>query len=125
MPQPSLSSAEIVAMRLVSDGPLPDVATVRRATESSDGEGGTTQTWSTIATIMCRVGVIGATGGQTSEEISGGQIAARSGIIITFQYNADVRSTDKVVVGGRTLEVIEPLTHSYQVGLQVIAKDVT
>jgi len=59
-----LTSIEIDAMRTMLNASLPDTAQVQRKTLTSDGAGGFTEAWTTVATVACRV----APSGQSPQE---------------------------------------------------------
>ena len=116
-----LSATEIDAMRSTLDDSLPDTAQVQRRTLTSDGAGGFTESWSTVATVACRV----ASSGQSPQErVIAERLATASVRTVTLPALTDVRPTDRVVVGGRTFEVVDTPAPSYELARRVICTDV-
>ena len=66
-------------------GELRDRVTIQRATAAADGQGGRTDTWSTLATVWARVAPMGMRE-QLQAEAMGSHLAYR----VTVRYRADV-----------------------------------
>lgn len=95
-----LSNGQIASMRTTLERTLPDTAVVSRPTNVSDGAGGWTQTWATVATVACRVAV--PSGG---EVVIAGKLDAVGTWTITLPALTDVAAADRIAVGARTFEV--------------------
>src|SRR5688500_2732322 len=70
---------------------------VQRLTSSPDGEGGSTSSWSTIATVPGR---IGPGQRQPVEQVEGGQLTAIQTWIVALPAETDVTEKDRLVSGG-------------------------
>jgi len=99
-----ISSGELTATRDVAEDHLPDLATIKRATEVADGRGGQTQIWATVASnVKCRVMIVRSVANVL------GQLAAKEAEmathLITFPAGTDVSDKDQVEVGSRIFRV--------------------
>lgn len=103
-----IAASELDSMRATLNASLPDLATIQRPARTADGHGGHSTTWNTLATnVACRLGPRGTARGD--ESISGSAIGSRAFYTVTFPAGQDVTSKDRIVIGSRTLEVIEVL----------------
>lgn len=102
-----LSAADLAAMRATLTECLPDIAEVQRLTRVSDGMGGFTETWATVATVPCRLAPSGNT---PVEQVVAERVTDRVLWTITLPAQTDVTATDRVVVGARTFEVVGVLS---------------
>jgi hypothetical protein len=114
-----ISSTEIDAMRqAVEDEALPDTGLIQRATSVSDGMGGQTKTWATvIASVDCRVSMptAGTPGLSLLGQQFGDRIANRDVLVASFPALTDVRDGDRLVVGGRTYELLNVFGGSWEI----------
>lgn len=84
---------------------LVDVCDIKRATPTSDGQGGRTTVWATIhAAVPCSVA---PTQVHQSEREIADRLSAQAAWTIAVPANTDVLVTDRVVVGARTFEVLK------------------
>lgn len=97
-----LTVAELNSMRMTQALVLPEVATIGRRSYSSDGAGGAVETV-TETVAPCRVAV--STREADRAIVAGRQLEAPP-VRITFAQGTDVRSDDKLEVGGRLFEVL-------------------
>jgi len=112
-----LSEDEIAAMRATATASLPETIEVQRPTRVPDGAGGETLTYGNVATCPAR---LAPAGGEDEREFAG-RVAGRSLWRITLPALADVRLDDRVVVGGRTFEVLGVRARSFEVCRVVLA----
>lgn len=98
-----LSTADLAALRAEFNQSLPDTAQVQRVTRQSDGAGGSTETWTTIATVACRVSPMGNLPVERAiaDRLTGVQFWA-----VTLPAATDITAADRIVSGGRTFEVV-------------------
>jgi len=117
-----LSSADIAAMRATLSASMPDNAQVQRALRTSDGAGGFAETWTTIATVPCRVAPSGLT---PTEQVIAERVRSRAVWTLTLPAGTDVTTADRVIVGTRTYEVVGMLTpRSYELATRFVAVEV-
>lgn len=80
----------------------PTSAQIQRATNASDGAGGRTRTFATVATVACRV-TPDAAGAQ--EVLTSDKLRDAEPYRVSFPAGTDVRITDRIVALGLTLAV--------------------
>lgn len=96
-----LSSREILDMRGALESLLPDTCHILSVTNSSDGQGGLSQTWGTVtANVSCRIdsflsrGLASMRGG--GEMVVGGALSDFSRWIVSMPYDTVVNVTDRI-----------------------------
>jgi len=97
-----LTAGELTSARAVVTSALPGTAVVTRATWTADGFGGSTSVWAGIGTVVARVDMNGA----ASEGIIGGGGAYVAPFVATLPHGTTVAERDRLVTGGRTLEIV-------------------
>lgn len=98
-----LSASDIAAMRATIEAALPDTCTIQRATETSDGAGGRTKTWATLASgVKCR---LAPDTYRAEEREVAARLTAVTAWVITLPVGQDVAEKDRIVVGSSTYEV--------------------
>lgn len=114
-----LSSARLGRMREVAERTMVDSCAIRRQVEASDGQGGTTATWSTVATVACRVAPVGRT---PAERTVAEQVQADTLWTVTLPAETDVRPSDRIVSDERTYHVVKALHRTYEIERRVICE---
>lgn len=118
-----LSASELAGMQDSLEDSLPDLATIQRATRSSDGMGGSSESWATLASnVPVRVSPAGLLRGD--ERVIGGAVAALMEWIVTLPANQDIREVDRIVIGSRTLEAKQVNRRSWELGRRVYCTEV-
>ena len=98
-----LSAAQIATMQAISQTlTMTTPCTISRKAEVSDGAGGQTDTWNTVATTVCSVAPALATDNEEIQELRLGLV---SGWIIGLPVGTDVTILDRIVANGITYEV--------------------
>ena len=100
-------------MRTQATQLLPDTCTIQSVSRSSDGAGGWSETWSTLATVACRLDPL-------KQQAQPDVVAGREAIIVprqlTVPYDAPIDVDRRVVVGSETYEIRELMDdHSWRV----------
>ncbi len=116
-----LTASELSAMRSTLDASLPDTATVQRKTLTSDGAGGYTESWSTVATVACRVS---PSGHSPEERVIAERLASMSIWMLTLPALTDVWPADRIVVGSRIFEVVAAMVRSTEISRRVVCTEV-
>lgn len=117
-----LSAADLAGMRAAVTDSLPDTAQVQRATRTPDGMGGFTETWTTVATVACR---IAPTGNAPAEQVVAERVTDRVLWTLTLPAATDVTAADRITVGSRTFEVVGVLSpRSYELCTRLVAVEV-
>ena len=117
-----LSAAELAGFRATQDENLPDTCTISRATLVADGMGGFTETWATVATVACRLGVAGT---RPNEVESSEQLRNVADFVFTFPRGTSVLNGDRIVMGIRTFDVVKAQDHSWQTAMRAQVVEVT
>lgn len=120
-----IAGAELDSMRATLNASLPDLATIQRPARTADGHGGHSTTWNTLAaSVPCRLGPRGNARGD--ESISGSAVGSRAFYLVTFSAGRDVTPKDRILIGSRTLEVIEVLDRndSWEISRRVSCSEV-
>lgn len=117
-----LTSAEITAMQATCESVMTATAVISRYTATPDGQGGQVQTWANVGTANCHV----SPAGQGSERDLAARPAIVSPWVVTMPHDTNVTPKDRIVTGGRTLEVAAVLApRTWQLALRVICSEVT
>jgi hypothetical protein len=118
----AFTADELARMRATAQSSMFDSCAVTRLTQASDGAGGQTETWATVATVACRV---------TPQVIRGRdldiaeRIAMSQQFIITVPAGTNVLVSDRIVSGGVTYEVVSAgAPHTLETGRQVTVNKV-
>lgn len=93
---------------------LPDVAVIERVSETSDGGGGFSESWSPVGEHACRFDPYGksTTKGSGGESGSAGErLDDRTLNVVTFPAGTDVRLKDRLLIGSKTFEVTVVRSH--------------
>lgn len=101
---------------------LTDTCTIQRRGKTSDGKGGFTITYTTLASgVACYVAP--ASSFSRGEQVVAGKITSLYDVLVSFAATQDVISTDRIIWNTRTFEVIQPRPRTAMVLLQVEAKE--
>jgi head-tail adaptor len=97
-----ISTRELAALATDVATVLPSTAQIQRATATSDGAGGRSRSFSTVATVACRItpDAMGA-----REALGNDKIKDTEPYRVAFPAGTDVRLSDRVSVGGLVLSV--------------------
>jgi len=116
-----LTAAELSTMRSTINELLPDTCNILTPTNVNDGQGGITTTWGTAsASVACR---LDKRSGQ--EQITGGAIRPYTEWMLTLPYDTTITSTQRVVVGSSTFNVISvDGDKSWEASIRVILEKV-
>lgn len=96
-----LSDAELAAIRADVLNLLPDTCNLLTVTNTSDGQGGFTQTWGTVDTcVKCRLDPI-----RGSEQIAGEAIRPFHTFVLTLPYDVTITEQYRVEIGTYTYNV--------------------
>lgn len=102
-----LTAADLAAMRADQAAWLVGTAVVQTRVPTSDGAGGFDETWAASGTVACRVSYLAS---QTSigggDQVRGAAVRDIAPWTVTLPHDADVSSSDRLVVEGRVLQVV-------------------
>lgn len=97
-----ITTRELAALATDVATVLPSSGQIQRATTSSDGAGGRTRSFSTVATVACRITPHSM---DEQELVTNDRFKDKEPFRVAFPAGTDVRLGDRVVVSGRTLSV--------------------
>lgn len=100
----TLTTGEITAMRATLDASLPGTAIIKRATWTSDGQGGSTSTWAAVGTVDARLSP--SQGRQRVEPVAGGGLVAESDWVATLPVGTDITTRDRLTYSDADYEVL-------------------
>lgn len=111
-------------MRDTLESSLPDTCTISRASSAADALGGQTLTWSTIATVACRVSPTSGVSGR--EDTRAARDTAVAPWMVTLPALTDVTAADRIVFGARTFEVLDVAARmSWELDTRCACQEVT
>lgn len=112
-----MTSKDLERIRREQEKFLPDTAYIQQANRVSDGRGGESVVWQTVATVPCRLAQ-----NQGREKEQGGKTMPDGSYVITFPHGTNVLTSHRVQINGTQYEVINVLTRSESTAVRVIAR---
>jgi hypothetical protein len=101
---------------------LTDTCTIQRRGKVSDGKGGFTITYTTLASgVACYVAPQSAM--RTGEMVVAGKITSLTDYVVSFVTGQDVVDTDRIIWNGLMLEVVGTRLRTNAILLQVDTKE--
>ena len=98
-----LSAGEIAGLRAAFEQTFDETCTIKRLGEVNDGGGRRIASYTTVATTAC---VRAPYDSQGREGTQGDRVTPSDRWILTLPSGTDVRSSDRLVVGDTTYEVV-------------------
>ena len=113
------STSDLDKIKAEQEKLMPETVYVQRLTRTSDGAGGWSESWQTIATTKGR---IAAKSGDENE--LGGKTTAITTYLITLPSNIEfeLTNTDRLQINGQQYQIVAPLNRSEKTALQVICE---
>lgn len=115
-----MNVATLARLRRVANANMNETATVSRVTRTSDSMGGWTESWTSAGTLACRRL---STLSQAEQRIAE-RLAVVHPWIVQVAALSDVRSTDRLVIGSDTLEVVHVAKSSWEAVRRVLCSQV-
>jgi len=97
-------------------------AAILRKTQVADSTGGFTDSYTEVATHLCSFSRSQITPIERENAV---QVLAISFWNFVFAAETDIRTTDRIVVGSRTFEVVSSATGSIELATRVICQEIT
>ena len=116
------AARRLAKAQAIAESTMSDTATIRRNTPASDGMGGATDSWATVATVQCR---LMSRLSQPSDRAGGGRVETQTDYVIRLPVGTDVRNADRIVVGSRTFEVVRPVAYTINPSINVAVVEVS
>ncbi len=98
------------------------VATISRKAQVADSTGGFTDTYSTVATHRCSFSRAQITPIERENAV---QVQGIVFWVFVFAQGTDIRTTDRIIVGTRTFEVVSSATGSLELATRVVCQEIT
>lgn len=117
----TLSDSEIMSIRETQKKYLPDTVYIQRLARTSDGAGGWTEVWQTIATTKGR---IAPSQKQAGETLQGGAMTAYGEYIVTLPHDTELQQDDRLQISGTQYEVKAILERSEKTALRILVSKV-
>lgn len=115
-----ITADQLSAMQSTVAATLTETATVKRKTLAPDGMGGTTETWATVATVACSR----STGVSQAEQAVADRLSVVRPWVVRVPAAADVTNKDRLVIGGRTFEVVSLSGGTIDVSRRLLCQEV-
>jgi Phage head-tail joining protein len=97
-------------------------ATVLRKTSTVDTSGGFADSYASVATLACSFSRYQVTPVERENTFTVQTIVEW---MFVFPFSSDIRTTDRLVVGSRTFEVVSGASGSLEVATRVLALEIT
>lgn len=94
-----LTTTDLRLLRACAEAALPDTATIQRPTSTQGALGQASRTYSTVATVACRVEARPA-----GEMTAAGRLTAVTRYEVSLPHGTDVLPRDRILISGRTFE---------------------
>lgn len=100
---------------------MPDNVYIQRLIRTSDGAGGWSEAWQTVATTKGRMA---PSQRKYGEVVQGGALTAYSEYIVTLPYDTELQQDDRLQINGTQYEVKGILDRSEKTALRVLVSKV-
>lgn len=98
----ALSNSDLTYMREAIENLLPGTCNILEITQTSDGQGGFTESWGTAtATVSCRLDAL-----RGEEILQGGAVQPQHRYVLTLAQDETIAATNRVEIGSDTFSVI-------------------
>ncbi len=115
-----ITTDELASMRATLTASLPDSCAIQRVSQVSDGAGGYTESWATVATVACRVS---PSGRQPEERAIADRLSATVSYTVTLPALTDVTTRDRLVIGGRSFEIQGVLSRTNEISRRCVCTE--
>ncbi len=116
-----MTSTDLAKIRAEQNKLLPDTVYIQRLARTSDGAGGWTEAWQTIATTKGR---IAPSQKQAGETLQGGAMTAYGEYIVTLPHDTELQQDDRLQISGTQYEVKAILERSEKTALRILVSKV-
>jgi hypothetical protein len=111
-----ITTAELAELQAIDESTMTATGVVSRPTNSSDTMGGQTQNYATVHSGPCRLRRMGT---RPSDGVAAERGQVATDWLVFWPVGTDVRTTDRIVIAGRTFEVVKALAGTWQTSLRV------
>lgn len=109
-------------LRAALNRTLSTSATIMRKAQVADSTGGYTDSYTAVSTVLCSFSRSQITPIERENAV---QVLAISFWNFVFPAETDIRTTDRIVVSGRTFEVVSSATGSIELATRVVCQEIT
>lgn len=120
-----LTNADLAYMRAMQAAALPDTCSISRPADVLTPTGGVVRTYATVATMVKFRLSTPFMSMRAGEAVVADRASQAATFIATFERGTDVRISDRIVFGTRTLEVTGYATGSWETAMRVTVSEVT
>lgn len=113
--------SDLTKMREEQEKQMPETVYIQRLTRTSDGAGGWSEAWNTIATTKGRIGL---TNWQPSEAEIAGRVQNQQKYVITLPADTELTEQDRLQIDGGQFEIIGIARRSEATALRVTCVEV-
>ncbi|MEZ0396830.1 MAG: phage head closure protein [Anaerolineales bacterium] len=114
------STSDLSKIRAEQNKLLTETVYIQRLTRTSDGAGGWSEVWQTVATTKGRI----APSQRGGENVQGGAITAYGEYIVTLPHDTELQQDDRLQVNGTQYELEAIMERSEKTALRVLVKKV-
>ena len=122
---PLLTDSDLACMRATLEDSLPDTATIKTRTQTTDDYGGEGEVWGGTATTTCRISFAGddVAAAFTDQPVGAG-VDPQQLYVVTLPYGTAINKTDRLVINGTTYDVVSDAdkTRSEQISKRLLVK---
>lgn len=108
-------------MRATQEANLPETVYVQTLTRTSDGAGGWSETWQTVATVRGRIVTLER---YIGEDVVGGAVKQIGDYIITLPVDTEVQETDQLQINSQQYKIMGFVERSQKTALRVYSTKV-
>jgi head-tail adaptor len=117
-----LDAATLAELTAVDLSFMDKTATIQSPTATDDGAGGTSTSWTTTATVPCRIGPLNQA---YAELVVDALQTTQSFWTIDLPAGTDVGMHQRILVDGRTFAVVRSMAGSFETSRSYICKETT
>lgn len=111
--------SDLEKMRKAQEAIMTETVFIQRLSRISDGAGGWTEVWQSVAQTKGRVATEGG-----NEVEKGGRITATIHYLISLPANVEIKQDDRLQIGGIQYEITAILDRTGKTATRIIAKRV-
>lgn len=113
--------SDLTKMQAEQEKQMPETVYVQRLTRVSDGAGGWSEVWNTVATTKGRIGLANW---QPNEAEIAGRVQNRQKYVVTLPADTELTEQDRLQINGRQFEIIGIARRSEMTALRVTCVEV-
>jgi len=112
---------DLTKMQQTQEAYMSETVYIQSRTRTSDGAGGWSESWSTLATTRGRIGLLSW---QPSEEEIAGRVQNRQKYIVTLPAGTELTEQNRLQINGRQFEIVGIARRSEATAIRVTCVEV-